>query len=181
MPQMQISLLEPTKTKPSIGDVRKGWQIGKDPNSKFIWQACATCGKERWIRLNASQLLCPRCAAKKRNKKGDRHWNWRGGKGMSHGYVILWISPSDFFFPMADSNGRVREHRLVMAKHLKRCLLPWEVVHHKNGIKTDNRLENLQLIPCNTGHNTRLQLVIRKLQRENTKLRNILKIAKEQK
>ncbi len=53
---------------------------------------------------------------------------------------------------MADSNGDVLEHRYVMAQHLGRLLTKGEIVHHINHDRTDNRLENLQLLESHSVH-----------------------------
>ena len=60
---------------------------------------------------------------------------------MRNGYVVKYVSAH----PNANAKGEVREHRLVMEDHLGRYLTKDERIHHKNGIRDDNRIENLEL------------------------------------
>lgn len=120
-----------------------GYKGGHNRGAKYIWHACIDCGKERWIYLfDFRKKTCLRC------QDCSRHHGWRGkgGRRQNRGYIEIKLHPADFFFRMAGKNGYVPEHRLVMAKYLGRCLHPWEIIHHRNGIKDDNRIENLQLV-----------------------------------
>jgi len=65
-----------------------------------------------------------------------------------HGYVYIWLRRDDPLLEMASSHGQggyVLEHRYVMAVSLGRPLTKAEHVHHRNGDRADNRLENLEL------------------------------------
>ena len=75
------------------------------------------------------------------------HLNWRGGRSQrASGYVSVYLPVSHRFYPeMTTRSGHVMQHRLVMAEHLNRPLLPTEEVHHINGVRNDNRIENLEL------------------------------------
>jgi uncharacterized protein (DUF1330 family) len=65
-----------------------------------------------------------------------------GRKRTPRGYVVLLVKSH----PNADVSGYVMEHRVIMEQHLGRYLQKNEVVHHLNGIKHDNRLNNLEVM-----------------------------------
>jgi hypothetical protein len=71
-----------------------------------------------------------------------------GGKTKNKfGYVLV-LAPDH---PNCGPSRYVKEHRLVMEKHLGRLLSSDEHIHHINGIKDDNRIENL-MIMTNSEH-----------------------------
>lgn len=171
---------------PELGDITLASRLGlESPRHYMVWVECSECHKQYWTRLDhqkkaKNKSVCRHCSSKVtgRWRRRELSHNWKGGKKKTgDGYIEVLLDPADFFYPMGKANGYVREHRLVIAKHLKRCLLSWEVVHHKNGIKDDNRLENLQLVKAQGKHNTQLKLqlnkqakLIEQLQRKITEL-----------
>lgn len=107
-------------------------------------------------------------------KKGKNHPNWKNGRiKTTQGYIII-IKKEH---PNATKQGYVAEHRLVMEKKIGRYLEKWEIVHHINGIKDDNRIENLELCPDGI-NNTVLDNLLqenKRLKEENERLKNITK------
>ena len=110
-------------------------RIGQGKKAK--WMCKCECGN---ITYAYAQML-----------KNGRHKScgcWRGGKTSwnykekiyRNGYAFVWCPDH----PRAHHN-RVREHILVMEDLLGRKLLPHEEVHHINGVRDDNRIENLEL------------------------------------
>jgi len=87
---------------------------------------------------------------------GSKNPAWKGGVTYfkTHGNYrgVKYVRCPQEYLSMARKDGYVMEHRLIVARAIKRCLKRSEVVHHINHDPTDNRLENLQLFRTNQDH-----------------------------
>lgn len=121
------------ETKRKISEAHKGkstWNKGVKP-PEWVKQ------KMSLGRLNSEKV------------RGTNHYNWKGGKYEDcSGYVLLYQENH----PNKIKKNYILEHRLVAEKCLNRYLISDEHIHHINGIKNDNRPENLYLFPSNSAH-----------------------------
>jgi hypothetical protein len=124
--------------------VRRGEVLADRPLGR-AWTA--TCTVEGCDRISTKRGMC-RTHANRKRKHGDVQADKpirevAGGGYINHGYMIVPVPKH--MRHLSNGETSTAQHRLVMALHLGRPLGPDESVHHKNGNRLDNRIENLEL------------------------------------
>ena len=78
------------------------------------------------------------------NRKGSHAGFWKGGRYKDNNSGYIWIyNPKH---PSCNKKGYVLEHRLTMEKFIGRYLRSNEIIHHRNKVKDNNKIENLEII-----------------------------------
>ncbi len=114
----------------------KGVFIRQYPKEERV---CLTCNRQFIVPSNSTKRHCCRTCANQRQGKGYDSPHWKGGRAFSQdsGYTRIYIPGTRWKY--------MQEHRYIMEQHLGRKFARNEEVHHINGIKDDNRLENLEI------------------------------------
>ena len=122
------------------------------------WLCKCDCGSDAKIiagcNLKGTTKSCGCMYRERKGESGSKNGNWKGGRIKSEGYVSLRMPEHpNAKKTKGNKKGYVKEHVYIMSKYLGRALGEGECVHHKNGIKDDNRIENLELCTTKSHHN----------------------------
>lgn len=115
--------------------------------------ACG-CGEsidkyDNWGRIRTYKIRHFWRGKKRDDMKGSNHYNWKGGRRKDgKGYILLYMPDH----PNCDKQGYIREHIFVLEGKLGRYLKKGEIPHHINGIKDDNRIDNIELLSTHKEH-----------------------------
>lgn len=109
-------------------------RVANDARGRTRWRCVCDCGNEHTVSATCLRGGSTRSCGCLQRRFGPDNPAWEGGFVNRQGYRVFKV------------NGkRMVEHRYVMEQVLGRPLLPSENVHHRNGIRHDNRPENLEL------------------------------------
>ena len=138
---------------------------------------CYQCGKEllrysSQLKKNGKDIksFCKKCLPDYlKNLLAEDTAHWQGGKRKSRGYILFHKSLVDEKYHYLLSNSKksyIWEHRLVVAMKLDRKLRADEIIHHLNGIKDDNRPENLEIVNSKNHERHTFEKILQKRIRE---------------
>ena len=110
------------------------------------WTQAGIAAKVGTSQNSISRVLRRNGVESRVKASGEKHGSWKGGVSKTqHGYLMRLVPPNHPMASMRTTTGYILEHRLVMAESIGRPLRKAETVHHINGDRTDNRIENLEL------------------------------------